>query len=111
MDHATFVKAVEGLIPTVEDKYGDKGWSRYWETGKVEDIYIATVELVEAEGGSEGEGERASLVFKVRPKDSDEVLYFKKEGYYSSWDGTNWDGSFYEVEPQPATGVVYVPKA
>ena len=113
MDNTTFAKAVEGLIPTVEDKYGETGWSSYWESGTVKDVYIADVELVESFGG-EGEGERRWLVFKVTPKngvvDDAAPRYFKKEGYYSSWDGSDWDGAFTEVRPVEKYVTAYEPK-
>lgn len=48
---------------------------------------------VEQKGG-EGEGEEYYLIFSV------EDQFFKVEGYYTSWNGANWDSAeVEEVEP------------
>lgn len=33
--------------------------------------------------------------------------FFKKVGYYNSWDSSNWDGSLTEVRPREKTVTVY----
>jgi len=35
---------------------------------------------------------------------------FRKEGYYASHYGYDWDGTFEEVEAKPKTITVYEPK-
>jgi hypothetical protein len=59
------------------------------------------VTYVDGETGGEGSAEHIWQVWRVVTKagDLDEVQYFKKTGYYASYDGSNWDGSLYEVEP------------
>ena len=50
------------------------------------------VEVVESDTGGEGHGEYVYVVIKV----GDEL--FRKEGYYASHYGTDWDGRFEKVE-------------
>lgn len=46
-----------------------------------------------AEDGGEGQGDHIEFVFEV----VDTGQLFKKEGYYASHYGTDWDGPFREV--------------
>ena len=57
-------------------------------------------ELVEDFGG-EGLGDHAHVVIRVDDK------LFKIDGYYSSYDGTDWDTEWYEVKPAEKTITVY----
>jgi hypothetical protein len=50
------------------------------------------LEVLEADTGGEGHGEYCFVVVKV----GDQL--FRKEGYYASHHGTDWDGTFEEVE-------------
>lgn len=64
---------------------------------------------VYSEGGGEGEGEHVERVFAVQ--DGDEVLvYFEIDGYYASYNGTEWDEHFTIVEPYQKTVTLYRPK-
>lgn len=56
---------------------------------------IGKVETVlEYERGYSGEDTNTTIqVFKVGDR------YFKMEGFYDSWNGTDWDGPFTEVKP------------
>lgn len=57
---------------------------------------LGHVRVIENEGG-EGEGERAHMVFEIS---SDGVTrWFKQTGWYQSYDGFNWDGTFKETYP------------
>lgn len=59
------------------------------------------LELVEQFGG-EGEGDDYWFVFKV------EGQFFKVEGFHSSWEGVNWEGSeIKEVEAREVTVIQY----
>jgi hypothetical protein len=66
-----------------------------WREGEVKsfDIASGTVTLVENHGGGEGDGEERWIVIKVGDQ------FFEYSGYYSSWDGTEWDNELREVEP------------
>lgn len=61
-------------------------------------------ELVEEEGGYEGAGEYVSRVRHF----IDHNVYIRIEGFYSSYNGTDWDGHEYEeVKPAQKTITVY----
>jgi len=57
----------------------------------------------DSHGGYEGGGEEAWNVYSVREEnseDSDEnKTFFRVEGYYNSWEGTEWGGDFKIVTP------------
>jgi hypothetical protein len=59
--------------------------------------------FVERTGG-EGQGDYASVVFQVGTQ------FFRKEGYYASHYGYDWDGTFSEVSPVQKTITVYETK-
>lgn len=62
------------------------------------------LEIVEDVGGGEGDGDTRYLVFKLGSQ------FFRKDGYYASYDGSVWDGDFYEVFPREKTITVYEDK-
>lgn len=65
----------------------------------------ATITLIEEVGG-EGAGDYRHLVFRVDV--DDKTQWFKKTGYYRSYEGTDWtDGDLIEVTPQERTVIVY----
>lgn len=69
------------------------------DQGNVIEYVKYTIEVVDQEGGGEGEGEHWHSVIKVsEPFKNDRYFYIP--GYYSSYDGTDieWD-EIYEVEP------------
>jgi hypothetical protein len=73
----------------------------------IDDLEYITV--IEAVGGNEGEGSHTHLVLKVLTKDRN-LYYFKKEGSYDSWDGSDWDDTeLYQVEPRQKVINVYEP--
>lgn len=55
--------------------------------------------------GGEGQGDQRYVVFEIISADG--VQYFRKDGYYSSFEGTTWDGDFAEVRPVEKTITVY----
>ena len=63
-----------------------------------------TIEFVDDFGG-EGRGDTAWVIVKAS-KGSDSAL-FRKDGYYASYYGFEWDGSFYRVEAKEKTITVY----
>lgn len=62
---------------------------------------LGIVKSVFAFGGGEGSGEEMWCVIQVGSR------LFRKDGYYRSWDGDNWDGPFREVTAKPKTITVY----
>lgn len=57
-------------------------------------------EYVDSYGG-EGQGDERWVVIRFGDR------YFRKDGYYASYDGTTWDGDFREVKPTQKTITVY----
>lgn len=77
----------------------DKSDGYVWEgTG------VGDVEKVASEPGGEGHGEDIWVV--VRTIDTGQL--FRMNGWYASYDGSNYDGELYEVRAQERTVVVYV---
>lgn len=100
-----------------EDYYEEFSWSFWhWEAPEedftiINDEYMARP--VYRKGGGEGGGESVRLVIEVSPhvngiqKFSMESRFFEKLGYYGSYYGTDWDGSFHEVFPHQKMVTVY----
>lgn len=73
---------------------------------------------VYSEGGHEGGGEHAELVFAVAPIGSvvkagrveGALAYIRATGYYASNEGTEWDDDYEIVEPRDVMVVQYHPK-
>jgi hypothetical protein len=104
------IREIEDALENYSDCTSGDGWEFWaWElsyarrsnpdAGTIEGL--GRVEFVEQVGGGEGEGEHVHLVLRVGDR------YFKKEGYYASYDGTTWDGDFREVKPAEKTIMVY----
>lgn len=93
-------------------EYSKSYYTEDWDWGEAEYAYKdginieidgvwVPVTVVEADTGGEGHGEHVFVVIKVGNQ------YFKKDGYYASHYGTDWDGSFAEVEPYEKTVTDY----
>lgn len=65
------------------------------------------IELLEEFGG-EGEGNVYYYVFKIIDKQTDETVYIKFDGFYDSWNGTEWETDCFFVYPKQKTITVYV---
>jgi hypothetical protein len=72
--------------------------SSFGDYNKPIELHGRLVELVEADTGGEGHGEDIYMVFKTTDVNGD-IQYWRKEGYYASYDGSDWDGDFREVRP------------
>lgn len=62
---------------------------------------LGNVSLAESFGG-EGQGDQYYLVFKVEFDTSGIVMdtrYYRVDGHWASYDGGEYDGPFYEVQP------------
>jgi hypothetical protein len=78
---------------------------RYMKPNEAKEIPgFGTLELVESDGGHEGDGEYMDVVFKVGER------YFRQDGSYDSWNGGEWDGEVEEVEPRQITVTRYFAK-
>lgn len=85
---------------------GDWYEYQYEEITEVDLPEFGYLEVVEIVGGGEGSGEHMHIVFKLTCDDGTEE-YFKVDGFYSSFGGSEWDGTLYSVTPQQKTITVY----
>lgn len=76
-----------------------------WEKKPVEWPRLGTVTLVNDHGG-EGMGDLRFMVIRVQMCEGSDRL-FRKDGFYSSYCGTDWDGHFREVRAVEKTVTVY----
>lgn len=63
------------------------------------------IRLVHEEGGGEGEGEHVERVFEH--DDNGKLIYFRITGFYSSYEGIDWDTDVEKVKPVLKTITVY----
>lgn len=70
-----------------------------------EDFEGMRIVCVQDVGGGEGSGEVRFAVFSFT--DETGTKYFRKDGYYASYNGTTWDGDFREVTPQDRVVTFY----
>lgn len=94
----------EDYVEEGEEVYFSSIWPCFNEeiygSGTV-DLPSGTAKTLEAYGG-EGKGEEYWVVFQVGDKT------YRVDGYYSSWEGTNWDDAEpYEVKPVEVTVIKY----
>ena len=88
-----------GFTPEVELYFGDlDDVEYYWDDHGPVKLHGRTIEKVEFDTGGEGHGEDIYMVVKTTDIDGVEQ-YWRKDGYYVSYDGSNWDGDFREVKP------------
>lgn len=67
---------------------------------------IGRIEMVESFGG-EGEGDQYWFVFKITDADGN-VRFFRRNGWYASFNGGYYDGPTEEVKPAEKTITVWV---
>ncbi|WPH57740.1 hypothetical protein [Mycobacterium phage WXIN] len=101
-----------------EHGFGYPGWNSFWELETYENGSegyestalegIGTVDIAEVVGGSEGGGEEHWIVVKVTDAAGD-VRYFKRDGWYASYDGGSLDGPTTEVKPVERPKIYWEP--
>lgn len=64
---------------------------------------IGVVILVDSSPGREGGGEHVWVVVRTETTGQ----FFRMNGYYSSYEGSEYDGGLFEVTPQERTVTVY----
>ena len=80
-----------------------EGWGEMYDNGFIiVDGEPVNYEVVDTTGGMD-KGSHASVTFKIGDQ------YFRKEGFYASHYGTDWDGDFDEVRPVTVEKVEYAP--
>lgn len=96
------------------DYYGElcvqegTSWGEFWaeEHDELDIPEFGKLSVIETVGG-EGQGDHAHVVFKLVDAVGS-VTYYKVDGYYSSYDGVDWDGSdLYSVQKREKTITVY----
>lgn len=82
----------------IEHGWHELGWSSPGTTTKIllRGVSVPVI-YIDGEGGGEGSGESVWMVLKIGSQ------YFKKDGYYASYDGTHWDGDVTEVRRRQVT--------
>jgi hypothetical protein len=90
----------------------EEGWDSWWSRkesitfpvtlrgSEGDESEEVTMTLVSQFGG-EGKGDDIWRVFQIGDQ------FFKKSGYYSSWNGTDWSYDFVEVTPVSVTVTEY----
>lgn len=105
-------KEIEHAFEEYTDDWGDSSWSalvEYLDNWRGENDWkqvggVGLVRLAASQTGGEGEGEYCYLIFEL-----EDGRFFRKEGYYASFHGTDWDGYFCEVAPAERVITVYEP--
>ncbi len=71
--------------------------SKYIKENSYYDIEIDGLEITEFDTlGGKGDGAEMSIIYKVKSKESKDFLV-RIDGYYSSWDSSQFDDDAYEV--------------
>jgi hypothetical protein len=101
---------VDGALdgPYLSIKDDTQPYGRRYERGPAP-VFDGFKLSVETEFGGEGEGDSRWIVIKAVSDDGTEQ-FFRMDGYYASYDGSTWDGEFYEVRPREKTITVYEDK-
>lgn len=84
----------------------DRVWQEFKHEGSTKPVtYDGFSANVVAEFGGEGEGDQYWMVISV--SDGETTRYFRRDGWYASYDGGYLDGDTYEVKPAEKTITVY----
>lgn len=94
---------VQELEDWLNDEEGESGF--YWDDlnngwQSYDNTPFGKIEWVETDSFYD-EVNHLKLVFKVGDR------FFRKHGYYDSWDGGAWDGTLEEVRPREQMITVY----
>lgn len=67
---------------------------------------VTDLKEIDSEGG-EGQGDHAHIVYQVTQGDT--VTLVRDDGFYSSYEGTDWDNEWYVVVPVEKMVTFYEP--
>lgn len=88
-------------------KAADKNWSEWQRRGADKPVTISGLGVANTiaieNGPYDGDADGPTYVVVKLTSDAGVIRHFKKTGYYSSYDGTDWDGAFVEVFPKTKT--------
>lgn len=112
----SLLEGLGGEADEDSDNYERVGWGYWLYEGTAEftllnEEYMART--VQTKGGSEGGGSEVVVIVEFTPhvngikKMSMESRYFEKLGFYGSYYGVDFDGTFTEVFPKQKTVTVY----
>lgn len=94
------IESAEQLKKAVENYISENDGFSNFTYGDVDKVEFGKLfgewEEVHSEGGHEGGGSHAEKVYHFKKHD----VYLKLAGYYSSYDGTDWDDCFTIVKPE-----------
>lgn len=107
---AEMIQAIDEIVSSHgEDADGnvqssiEEGWDSWWRDEPI--VFTVKGQEISAERvssfGGEGQGDDLWIVIKIGDQ------FFKKSGYYNSWDGGAYDGELFEVEPVQVTRTEY----
>lgn len=105
LENHRFTSSDSGIWDEVDyvlRKYDNKERRYVPKPVTIRDIEVACSESV---GGHEGDGEVRYIVVSI--SDGTDTRWFRKDGYYASYDGTTWDGVLREVKPVEKTVTFY----
>lgn len=75
-----------------------------WSDKREAEFKAAVGEYKQVESyGGEGQGERYFNIYKFEDHD----IFVKENGFYTSFDGVEWDDDFQEVRPTSKTVTIY----
>lgn len=112
IDPARIETARQAIVDFVEREFEDNWTELAYSTTIHHDVPgVGTLRLVEQVGG-EGEGDHYHLVFEVILDQvdfkSNVPVFFKIDGFYSSYDGVDFDeAELYRAEPRNKVVVEY----
>ncbi len=86
------------------EKYNEWSWGDWFDASEENVTGLGTVKVVETFGG-EGLGDSAHMVFEVVA--GEHQGFYRLNGYYSSYQGFDWDGRLHKVEAVQKTITVY----
>lgn len=91
----------ETVYPNIEG-YSSLGYGSGYITLNDQTYFWKSEENI----GGEGQGDYAAVIFSIETDEG--KRYFRQSGYYSSYEGTDWDdGAFEEVEPYEKKSIDY----
>lgn len=93
----TPAEVVKALIEITGNTYEDGVWGSLFYNRRFPSRLDGYIYDIATTFGGEGQGDVAYAVVSVSPVDGTSTQYFRKDGFYSSYDGFTWDGDFYEV--------------